>query len=263
MKQSFLDISSLNKTYATRRGSIHALEDIQLSVETNEFTAIVGPSGCGKTTLLKIIAGLVEPTSGSVSVDGREVQGPSADTGIAFQTSLLLPWRSVLDNVLLPIDMSGRDRSRFRDRALALLEVVGLSEFATRHPYELSGGMQQRASIARSLISDPRLLLLDEPFGALDALLREQLNVELQRIWMSDPKTVLLITHSINEAVFLADRVVTMSPRPGRISSVVDVNIPRPRELSVMSSPEFAGIAGQIREQMNRDARVAAESGHE
>lgn len=244
----FIRIERLTKVYRTRDGgSVHALDDISLSIRENEFISVVGPSGCGKTTLLKILAGLVPISSGEVLLAGRAIQGPRRDVGIVFQDAVLLAWRTVLKNVLLPIEVQGLDPEVYTARALDLLELVGLKGFERRYPNELSGGMQQRAAICRALVHDPAILLMDEPFGALDALTRERMNVELLRIWEERKKTVFFITHSIPEAVFLGDRVVVMTPRPGRVAAVLPVDLPRPRGLEVLASPELGALAGRIR----------------
>src|SRR5262245_58934279 len=243
-----IEVARLDKTFVTvRNDRIHALDDISLDVHEREFVTVVGPSGCGKTTLLKILAGLVPPSAGTVRVAGSAVAAPRRDIGIVFQNPVLLPWRSVLDNVLLPAEVQAVPLGVARTRARDLLKMVGLAEFADKYPMELSGGMQHRAAISRALVSDPKLLLMDEPFGALDAMTREQMNLELQRIWRESGKTVLLITHSIPEAVFLGDRVVVMTPRPGRIARVIDVPIPRPRPIDAMGDPLFARLTGDIR----------------
>jgi NitT/TauT family transport system ATP-binding protein len=243
-----IDIAHLEKVFVTVRNErIHALNDISLSVGEREFVTVVGPSGCGKTTLLKILAGLVPVTAGTVRVDGRPVAAPRRDIGIVFQNPVLLPWRTVMENVLLPAEVQGIPLGEARRRARDLLKMVGLADFEDKYPMELSGGMQQRAAISRALVSDPRLLLMDEPFGALDAMTREQMNLDLQRIWRESGKTVLLITHSIPEAVFLGDRVVVMTPRPGRIARMVDVAMPRPRSLDAMGDPVFGQLTSDIR----------------
>ena len=213
--------------------------------------AVVGPSGCGKSTLLKILAGLLAPSGGSASLRGTTIQGPRRDIGVVFQAPVLFPWRTVLDNVLLPIDVQGLGRDRFRPVAMDLLALVGLREFERRYPWELSGGMQQRVAITRALVHDPAMLLMDEPFGALDAMTREHMNLELQRIWMEKKKTVFFITHSIPEAVFLADRVLVMTPRPGRIVDDLVIKLPRPRPLDVMTTPEFGAYTRHIRSLFN------------
>jgi NitT/TauT family transport system ATP-binding protein len=244
---SALSIQNVSMVFNRGEASVHALDQVSLEVRDGEFIAIVGPSGCGKSTLIKLVSGLRPPTSGRLAVHGRQVTKPRGDVGIVFQSPVLLPWRSILDNVMLPIDVLKQDRGAGRERAMALLKLVGLGGFEKAYPNELSGGMQQRAAIARALVYDAPLLLMDEPFGALDALTREQMNSELQRIWSASGKTVIFITHSIPEAVFLADRIVVMSPRPGRVLRVIDNPIPRMRTLDHMLRPEFAVLVREIR----------------
>jgi NitT/TauT family transport system ATP-binding protein len=226
---------------------VRALEAVTFSVSEGEFVAVVGPSGCGKSTLLKILAGLLPTSSGEARLRGTPIAGPRRDIGVVFQSPVLFPWRSVLDNVLLPVDVQGLGRDRYEKVAMDLLALVGLTGFEHRYPWELSGGMQQRVAITRALVHDPAMLLMDEPFGALDAMTREHMNLELQRIWLEKRKTVLFITHSIPEAVFLGDRVLVMTPRPGRILEDVRVDLPRPRHLEVMNTPEFGRHARAIR----------------
>ncbi|MGN6768839.1 MAG: ABC transporter ATP-binding protein [Rhizobiaceae bacterium] len=243
-----IEINGLNKIYHGRDGAaIHALSGINLSVADGEFVTIVGPSGCGKSTLLKILTGTLRKTAGRITIRDREIDGPSRDLGIVFQAPVLLPWRTIIENVMLPIEVQRLDAPKFRERARALLRLVGLQGFEDKYPGELSGGMQQRVGICRALVHDPALLLMDEPFGALDAMTREQMNLELLRIWQENRKTVMLVTHSIPEAVFLADRVVVMSPRPGRITDVIEVDLPRPRALPMINSAEFGHYVEIIR----------------
>src|SRR6478736_5695139 len=242
-------VKELSKLYSSRDGSVHALQEINFKVSEGEFIAVVGPSGCGKSTLLKILAGILPPSNGEVRLCGTPITGPRRDIGVVFQSPVLLPWRSVLDNVLLPVDVQRLGRDGHLKVALELLSLVGLDGFERRYPWELSGGMQQRVAITRALIHDPAMLLMDEPFGALDAMTRETMNLEIQRIWLEKRKTVLFITHSIPEAVFLADRVLVMTPRPGRISDDLAVDLPRPRSLEVMNTPEFGRYARAIRAQ--------------
>ncbi|WP_294923606.1 ABC transporter ATP-binding protein [uncultured Paracoccus sp.] len=245
--EPYLRVSATDKIYPSPHGEIVALSDINLDVQPGEFISIVGPSGCGKSTLMKCIAGLEDITSGSISVSGRPLAGPPDRMGVVFQRDVLLDWRTILDNVLLQAEFLGHSRAKYRDRAMQLLERFGLKGFENRHPWELSGGMRQRASICRALLCDPDLLLMDEPFGALDAMTRDDLNVELSRIWQGSNKTVIFITHSISEAVFLADRVVMMSRGPGRIVDVFDVDLPRPRPLSIRETEAFGVYAQRIR----------------
>jgi NitT/TauT family transport system ATP-binding protein len=243
-----ISLRGVGKTYGAGARETVALAPIDLEIAPGEFVAIVGPSGCGKSTLLRLVTGLIPRTGGELTVFGRPVTGPVTDVGIVFQQPVLLEWRNVLDNVLFQIDMRGLDRARYRPRALALLEAVGLADFADRRPYELSGGMKQRAAIARGLVHEPPLLMMDEPFGALDALTREQMRIDLERLWMDTRKTVVFITHSIDEAVLLADRVVVMSPRPGRIETIMTVDLPRPRGLAGRKDPRFTAAADAITE---------------
>jgi NitT/TauT family transport system ATP-binding protein len=249
-------VRRLSKRYDTARGPVPALDDIDFTVGEGEFVAVVGPSGCGKSTLLKILAGLIPATSGGAELRGSPIAGPRRDIGVVFQSPVLFPWRTVLDNVLLPVDVQGLGRERNRTRAVELLALVGLDGFEHRYPWELSGGMQQRVAITRGLVHDPAMLLMDEPFGALDAMTRESMNLELQRIWLERRKTVLFITHSIPEAVFLADRVLVMTPRPGRIMDIVAVEQPRVRSLDVMSSSEFGAQVRRIRGYFNAKGAI-------
>ena len=245
---SLIEIEQLGKVYESRgRESIRALERVDLAIEANEFVTIVGPSGCGKSTLLKMVGGLIPPTSGTIRLAGRQVRAPSRDVGIVFQSAVLMRWRTVLDNVLLAVEILGLDRQAYRERACELLALVGLAGFEQRMPRELSGGMQQRAAICRALVYNPSVLLMDEPFGALDALTREELGLELLRIWDEHQKTVLFVTHSIPEAVLLADRVVVMTPRPGRVADVIRVELPRPRTVDMEFTPEFKAYSDAIR----------------
>ena len=242
-----VDVREMGKVYGTAAGELVALDAVGFRVAPGEFLAIVGPSGCGKSTLLMAIAGLDPPTSGEVRVGDRPVHAPVTDVGIVFQTDVLLDWRRVLDNILLQIEMRHLRREDYVDRARSLLATVNLADFAHCYPFELSGGMRQRTAICRALIHDPPLLLMDEPFGALDALTREQMSVELHRIWQDTGKTVVFVTHDIQEAVYLADRVLVMTPRPGRIAEIVDVGLPRPRTSSTRASPGFAARVARIR----------------
>jgi len=224
-------LSGVSRSFDGRSGRVEALRDINLDIADGEFVAVLGRSGCGKSPLLRLVAGLLPVTAGAVTVADTPVARPRQDVAMLFQRPALLPWRTVLDNVLLPVEIFGWKRAQHRDRARQLLELAGLTGFEKRLPHELSGGMQQRVSLCRSLISQPRVMLMDEPFSALDALTREELSGELQRIHMETSATVVFVTHSIEEAVLLADRVVVLSPRPGRIRDIVDVAIPRPRTL--------------------------------
>ncbi len=243
-----IHIESLGKTYLTVSGDeVVALTDIHLVVHDKEFVSVVGPSGCGKSTLLKILSGLVSPSTGRVRLDGAEVTGPRRDIGMVFQNPVLLPWLTVLENCLLPARVQGLDRQASVERASHLIALVGLKGFEDKYPAELSGGMQQRNAIVRSLVHDPRILLMDEPFGALDAMTRDVMNAELQRIWLEQQKTVVFVTHSIQEAVLLSDRVVVLSRRPGRLLDVISVPFGRPRGLEVVNTEMFGQIVGRIR----------------
>ena len=247
MTEPFIRLQNLNKIYKTKNGDVQAVLDVNLDIKKSEFVAIVGPSGCGKTTILKMLAGLVPYSSGSITIDGNRVTKPQTDVGIVFQDAIMLDWRDVLSNVLIQIDIRRMDREQYRAVAMDLLMKTGLDGFEKKKPYELSGGMRQRVSICRALVHDPPLLLFDEPFGALDALTREQISMDIQKLWMEKRKTALHITHSIPEAVLLADRVVVMSPRPGRIVEIIDIDLPRPRRLDKIPE-KFNEYAGHIRD---------------
>jgi NitT/TauT family transport system ATP-binding protein len=242
-----IKIQGLHKTYLTKTGRTVALQNVDLTIGGDEFIALVGPSGCGKSTLLRLISALIKPSKGKIFMDGAPVTGPSHDVGIVFQQAVLLPWRNVLDNVLLPAEILGLDMKKARARAHQLLELVGLKGFEMRGPHELSGGMQQRAAICRALIHNPSVLLMDEPFAALDALTREELGFELLRIWAVEKKTIIFVTHNISEAILLSDRVVAMSPRPGRISEIVEVDLPRPRTIDMEFTQQFKSYSDRVR----------------
>jgi NitT/TauT family transport system ATP-binding protein len=253
----FIRFDAVGMTYVTSSGDVEALTEISFGVARGELVALVGPSGCGKSTLLRIVAGLRPPTRGAVFVGAERVAGPLTSVGMVFQAPVLLRWRRLIDNVLLPADLAGLPRERHRERALELLRVTGLGDFAARYPRELSGGMQQRAALCRALLLDPAILLMDEPFGALDAMTRDEMNLELLRVWgeatlpPEQRKTILFVTHSIPEAVFLADRVVVMTPRPGRVARVVDVGLPRPRRMAARAAPAFGQLALEIYETLD------------
>jgi NitT/TauT family transport system ATP-binding protein len=242
-----IDIDGLHKTYKSRGGPVVALDDVSLKIRHDEFVALVGPSGCGKSTLLKLIGGLMRPSRGTLLYDGERLAGPARDVGIVFQEAVLLQWRTALDNVLLPAEILGLNRRKCKERAMHLLGMVGLAGFEGRYPRELSGGMQQRVSICRALIHNPSVLLMDEPFAALDAMTREELGFELLRILADDRKTVVFVTHNIREAILLSDRVVAMSARPGRIAKVVDVELERPRTLGMEFTDRFKSYSDQVR----------------
>ncbi len=231
MSEPYIRLQNVGKRYETKSGPVEACSDINLDIKESEFVAIVGPSGCGKTTILKMVAGLAPYTSGTITVAGKIVDSPQTDVGIVFQEAIMLDWRDVLENVMLQIDIRKMDRSKYEAVARNLLKATGLEGFEKKKPYELSGGMRQRVSICRALVHGPSMLMMDEPFGALDALTREQISMDIQRLWMETRKTALHITHSIPEAVLLADRVVVMGPRPGRIVEIIDIDLPRPRRL--------------------------------
>jgi len=249
---AFVRIDDVVKFFSSHSRDVKAVDGVSLAIRPGEFVSVVGPSGCGKSTLMMMVSGLIPVSAGRIEVRQQKVAAPVTDVGIVFQRDALLEWRTVLDNVLLQIDVRGLDRTAYEAKALALLKQVGLSGFEQSRPWELSGGMRQRVSMCRALIHNPSMLLMDEPFGALDALTREQMNLDLQRIWMEDRKTVLFITHSIWEAIFLADRVIVMSPRPGRIATEITVDLPRPRRLAVRESAEFGRYAAQVREQFQK-----------
>lgn len=263
-----IELDRVGMTYETESGPVEALRDITLDVAEGEFISLVGPSGCGKSTLLRVVAGLRPMTAGRVVVDGTPVTRPIPKVGMVFQAAVLLKWRTVLDNVLLPAELAGLNPRDYRARANALLELTGLKEFAEKRPSELSGGMQQRVSLCRALLLDPPLLLMDEPFGALDAMTRDDMNLELLRVWgeatgSTGRKTILFVTHSIPEAVFLADRVVVMSPRPGRIAEVVKIDLARPRTVETRATAEFGHYSLQIYETLTgKQAANESRSAH-
>jgi NitT/TauT family transport system ATP-binding protein len=250
--ESLIDLSGVGMTYEAASGPVEALAGISLTVGAGEFVSLVGPSGCGKSTLLRILAGLRPATEGNVIVEGQRVTKPIPDIGMVFQAPVLLKWRTILDNILLPAELAGKQKRSYWARAHELLEMAGLQGFADKLPRELSGGMQQRASLCRALLLDPPLLLMDEPFGALDAMTRDDMALELLRIWgerdlgREQRKTVLFVTHSIGEAVFLSDRVVVMSPRPGRIAADVAIDLPRPRTVELRASEGFGRLSLEI-----------------
>ena len=244
----FLSVERLSKTFESDKGNVQALDDFSLKVAEGEFVAVVGPSGCGKSTLMMLVAGLLRASAGHVSIRGSRVDGPVTDLGIVFQNHVLLDWLTTMNNVLFQIDMRRLPRSRYEARARELISMVSLNGFEDAYPYELSGGMKQRCAICRALLHDPPLLLMDEPFGALDALTRDQLCIDLEKIWIATGKTVLFITHSVSEAVQLADRIIVMTPRPGRLYREVTVELPRPRYADGVDNGRAALLVKQIKQ---------------
>jgi NitT/TauT family transport system ATP-binding protein len=242
-----IGISGLTKVFESQSGDVIALEAIDLSIRHGEFVSLLGPSGCGKSTLLKIIAGLENASRGQVQLSGKPLTGVPDRLGMVFQRDVLLDWRTILDNVLLPVELADLRRADYESRARKLLNLFGLAGCEGRRPWELSGGMRQRAAICRALLIEPELLLMDEPFGALDALTRDELNIELQRMWITSNKTVLFVTHSIPEAILLSDRIVVMASRPGRVVEIIKIEFPRPRELMLREEAAFATYSRRIR----------------
>ena len=249
--RSLIELRGVTKSYRSAQGMMEALKPLDFDIREQEFVSIVGPSGCGKSTLLKMVAGLEAISSGTMTLSGEPIRGPQKNVGIVFQSAVLLAWRNVLDNILLQAEMRRMPRREAREKAMQLISMAGLEGFEQKYPWQLSGGMQQRVSICRALLHEPSVLLMDEPFGALDAMTRESMNMELQRIWLESKKTVLLITHSIPEAVFLSDRVLVMSERPGSIAAIYDIDLPRPRSLEVMATPAFLHHTKTIRAHFN------------
>jgi NitT/TauT family transport system ATP-binding protein len=233
--------------YKGSREEIVALRDFSVNIGVGEFVSILGPSGCGKSTFLKLACGLLRPTSGRITLDGKLIRGPRPDVGVVFQQPTLLQWKTVVENVLLPARVLGMDMKKARPKAIELLQLTGLGEFAENYPSELSGGMQQRVGLARGLIHDPRVVLMDEPFGALDAMTREYMGLELQRIWMATQKSIIFITHSIPEAVFLSDRIIILSARPGKVIEEIKVDLPRPRSIDTMANNVFSELCNRLR----------------
>jgi len=250
-------MTGLEKWYDVSESRVQALAETNLTIEKGELVVLLGPSGCGKTTLLRMIGGLIAPTHGEIAVGGKPLWKGStkqadvlSDLGFVFQDANLFPWLNIEDNIALPLELRGVGQAERRAKARELAELVGIEGFVKRWPKELSGGMRQRAAIARALSCDPSILLMDEPFGALDALTRDTMNLELQKIWLATGKTIVLVTHSISEAVFLADRIVLLSPRPGRVDRIVNVDLPRPRSLDVQALPKFQDIALELRHRL-------------
>lgn len=259
--RTIIEVEDLCKEFTTDRGTtIRALDHVDFTADEGEFISVVGPSGCGKSTLLRILSGITSHESGRATVFGSEPTGSQLTLGMVFQTPALLPWRRVIDNVLLPVELIGGRRAKYREEAERLLELTGLSAFSDRYPVELSGGMQQRVGICRALILDPPLLLMDEPFGALDAMTRETMMLELQSIWMKRRKTVLFVTHSLSEAVFLSDRVLVLSGRPGRVVEDVRIDLPRPRHLEIQDEAEFGRYSGTVRRALQRGLSAPVQS---
>jgi len=244
-----IELRGVSKNYKTQRGeSVLALDDVSFEIRENEFVTVVGPSGCGKSTLLKLIAGLAPVTRGTIKIRDQVVDEPYSDIGFVFQQPVLLPWRTVLGNVMFSVDMLRLNQTEYRTRATELLRLSGLADFESKSPRELSGGMQQRVAICRALVHNPSLLLMDEPFGALDAMTREEMGFELLRIWEEHPKTILFVTHSINEAILLADRIVVMTPRPGRVARLLEIALPRPRRADMQFDGHFEAYSQEVRD---------------
>jgi NitT/TauT family transport system ATP-binding protein len=254
-------IEEVSRVFTSGARTVLALDNVSFEIQSGNFVSIVGPSGCGKSTLLKIISGLMPPSSGKVAVNSQPVQGPLKNVGMVFQAPVLLKWRSVLGNILLPVEFAKLDVAEYTGQARALINLVGLEGFEEMYPHELSGGMQQRASLCRALVTDPQLLLMDEPFGALDAMTRDDLDIELLRIWEERKKTVLFVTHSIQEAVFLSDLVFVMSARPGRLIETITVDLPRPRTMEMMSTAKFGEYTLKIRALLAASGALGAKAG--
>jgi NitT/TauT family transport system ATP-binding protein len=252
MGEPFLTVEGLDAVYDQSNGRLPVLDDVSFQVQEREFLCLVGPSGCGKSTLLKLIAGLQQPTAGQIVLAGKAVHRPSRDVGFVFQEPTLMDWRTVRENVALPLELNGSGKEKAGRRAQTLIDLVGLTGFEDAYPAQLSGGMAQRVALARALVHDPQLLLLDEPFGALDALTRERMGRELLRIWRARRKTVILVTHSVPEAVFLADRVLVLGPRPATVVAEVPVDLPRPRTQRLREAPACTLMAQRVREALDR-----------
>lgn len=244
---ALIKVSSVSKIFRAGTDLIPAIDDLSVDVRRGEFVTLVGPSGCGKTTLMMIIGGLIDPDHGNIAIHGETVRGPFTNLGIVFQNPELLDWRTSLSNIMLQIEIRNLSQRDYTPVALDLLARVGLEDFAEKYPHELSGGMKQRVALCRALVHDPEILLLDEPFGALDALTRDQMNYDLQHIWLEKRKTAILVTHSIDEAVWLSDRVLVMTPRPARIAEDISIDLPRPRSLEMKNSAEFNTYTGRVR----------------
>ena len=246
VEEAVIDVQGVSKIYTSREGPVRALDDVSLTLRRGEFVSLLGPSGCGKSTFLTLVSGLIPHSGGSIRVHGREVTGPVTDLGFVFQSPTLLEWRSAIDNVMLQAEARNLPRDQAWEQARTLLRSIGLEGFERHHPSELSGGMAQRVAICRALLHNPDLLLMDEPLGALDALTRDQMGLDLQRLCLERDASVLFVTHSVPEAVFLSDRVVVMSPRPGRIEEVIDIDLPRPRTLAARETPGYVAYGKRI-----------------
>ncbi len=246
-ESALIDLRAVAKTYETDTGPVHALARVDLKIKRGEFVSLLGPSGCGKTTLMSLIAGLATPSEGEVRIDDMSIRSPYTNLGIVFQNAELLDWRTAIQNIMLQMEIRGLDVKTYLPIARKLLAQVGLKEFENKYPDELSGGMKQRVALCRALIHDPEILLMDEPFGALDAMTRDQMNADLQRIWMQSKKTAILVTHSIDEAVFMSDRVIVMSARPASVVEDLQIDLPRPRSLDVRDTPEFNEYTAHLR----------------
>ena len=255
-RNEVIGLENVSLVYRSKTAEVHALDGVSLAAADREFIAVLGPSGCGKSTLLKLISGLIPQSSGVIRVNGKPINGPTPSIGIVFQSPLLMAWRTVMENVLLQIEIRNLRVADYRAAAGELIRLVGLEGFENALPHQLSGGMQQRVGLCRALIHDPDLLIMDEPFGALDAMTRELMNAELQRIWIDRQKTVLFITHSISEAVFLADRVLVMSPRPGRVIGEIAVDLPRPRTVATTELPAFVQFTREVRRHLNAGSLI-------
>jgi NitT/TauT family transport system ATP-binding protein len=249
LAQPVLSARGVSKTYRTSASSeVVALRNVDFDIQPGELISLVGPSGCGKSTLLRLLAGLITVSGGNLLLDGTPIRGPGPKAAVVFQAPILLPWRTILQNVMLPIEFRELPFAQYQDRAKSLLDMVGLRDFHDRYPHELSGGMQQRAAIVRAMVQDPQILLMDEPFGALDAMTREQMNMEVLKIWERDRKTIVFVTHSITEAIFLSHRVFVMTSRPGTVAEIIDVDLPFPRTLSMVNTPAFGVHAARVRD---------------
>jgi NitT/TauT family transport system ATP-binding protein len=255
-----MSVNHVSKIYKTKSGGVHALDDLSLEIKKGEFVCILGPSGCGKSTLLWGMSGLHDITAGQIVLNGTPVTGPRPELGMIFQEANLLPWRNLEQNIKFPFEIKKLDPKPYQARIDGLLEEVGLAGFEKKFPRELSGGMQQRASIVRCLSFDPEVILMDEPFGALDAFTRDEMNLLIQKIWMDTGKTIIFVTHNVTESIFLADRVVVLSPRPGRLSRIFPIDLPRPRTIEQTYSPEFIKVVLEIKETILRAAPTVTKS---